>query len=147
MAKKNPGVYPNSLLKYQGLRTKLGLQANLEFMHIILLVLLLLSPLCARTQPFSHAHAHNDYEHDRPLFDALRYGFTSVEADVFLIDGKLLVSHTRPIFKARTLEQLYLSPLDSIIRANHGKVYQGYNGTFYLMIDIKSDGQATYTVL
>ena len=116
-------------------------------MPIILLVLLLLSPLYASTQPFSHAHAHNDYEHDHPLFDALHYGFTSVEADIYLVDGKLLVSHTRPIFKARTLEQLYLSPLDSMIRGNQGKVYPGYDGLFYLMIDIKSDGQATYTVL
>jgi hypothetical protein len=116
-------------------------------MRIILLVLLLLSPLYASTQPFSHAHAHNDYEHDHPLFDALHYGFTSVEADIYLVDGKLLVSHTRPIFRARTLDQLYLSPLDSIIRTNHGKVYTGYDGPFYLMIDIKSDGQAVYPVL
>src|SRR5260221_14687206 len=103
-------------------------------MRIILLVLPLLSPLYASAQPFSHAHAHNDYEHDHPLFDALHYGFTSVEADVFLVDGKLLVSHTWPIFKTRTLEQLYLSPLDSIISANQGNVYAGYDGTFYLMI-------------
>ena len=109
--------------------------------------LLLLYSTFACAQPFSHAHAHNDYEHDHPLFDALHYGFTSVEADVFLVDGKLLVSHTWPIFKTRTLEQLYLSPLDSIIKANQGNVYAGYDGTFYLMIDIKSDGQATYTVL
>src|SRR6267378_1092181 len=109
--------------------------------------LLLLYSTVAGAQPFSHAHAHNDYEHDHPLFDALRYGFTSVEADIYLIDGKLLVSHTRPIFKARTLDQLYLSPLDSIIKANHGKVYPGYDGPFYLMIDLKSDGEATYPVL
>ena len=109
--------------------------------------LLVLYSTFASAQPFSHAHAHNDYEHDHPLFDALHYGFTSVEADIYLVDGKLLVSHTRPIFKARTLEQLYLSPLDSIIRTNQGKVYPGYDDPFYLMIDIKSDGQATYTVL
>ena len=108
---------------------------------------LLLYSTVASAQPFSHAHAHNDYEHDHPLFDALQNGFTSVEADIYLVDGKLLVSHTQPIFTARTLDQLYLSPLDSIIKANHGKVYPGYEGPFYLMIDIKSDGQATYPVL
>ena len=109
--------------------------------------LLLLYSTLASSQPFSQAHAHNDYEHDHPLFDALHYGFTSVEADIYLIDGKLLVSHARPIFKARTLEQLYLAPLDSIIRAHQGRVYQGYDGPFYLMIDIKSDGLAAYPVL
>ena len=34
--------------------------------------------------PLPNAHAHNDYEHKRPLFDALDHGFCSVEADVFL---------------------------------------------------------------
>src|SRR5688500_5242918 len=37
-----------------------------------------------------HAHAHNDYLHDRPLLDALDHGFNSVEADIFLVDGQLL---------------------------------------------------------
>ncbi len=32
----------------------------------------------------SQAHAHDDYEHDRPLLDALEHGFTSVEADIWL---------------------------------------------------------------
>ena len=32
--------------------------------------------------PLARAHAHNDYEHPRPLRDALDHGFTSVEADV-----------------------------------------------------------------
>ena len=35
------------------------------------------------TQPLERAHAHNDYEHARPLLDALSHGFTSVEADVW----------------------------------------------------------------
>ncbi|NVJ48512.1 MAG: hypothetical protein HWE07_15355, partial [Cytophagia bacterium] len=43
--------------------------------------------------PLPRAHAHNDYEHERPLFDALENGFTSVEADVYLIDGELYVYH------------------------------------------------------
>ena len=32
------------------------------------------------------AHAHNDYEHPRPLFDALDHGFKSVEADIWLVE-------------------------------------------------------------
>jgi hypothetical protein len=55
------------------------------------------------------AHAHNDYEHERPLFDALDRGFKSVEADVWLVDGELLVAHDREDVKpGRTLESLYL---------------------------------------
>ena len=60
--------------------------------------------------PLPNAHAHNDYEHNRPLFDALDHGFTSVEADVFLVDGKLLVGHDREALKPeRTLDSLYLA--------------------------------------
>ena len=43
--------------------------------------------------PLARAHAHNDYEHTRPLQDALDHGFTSVEADVWLVDGELRVVH------------------------------------------------------
>jgi len=43
--------------------------------------------------PLVRVHAHNDYEHARPLFDALDHGFMSVEVDVFLINNQLLVGH------------------------------------------------------
>ncbi|CAN5909544.1 hypothetical protein BH11GEM2_BH11GEM2_29360 [soil metagenome] len=60
-------------------------------------VLALLVPLCLGAQviPLEHAHAHNDYEHTRPLAEALEHGFTSVEADIWLVDGQLLVAHDR----------------------------------------------------
>jgi hypothetical protein len=98
-------------------------------------------------QPLAGAHAHNDYLHERPLADALDHGFTSVEADVFLVDGKLLVAHTRREIKPeRTLEALYLDPLRQRVKANGGSVHRG-GGTFYLLIDLKSAGVPTYTAL
>ena len=48
----------------------------------------------ALVTPLRHAHAHNDYAHRRPLWDALDRGFCSVEADIFLSRGELLVGHT-----------------------------------------------------
>jgi hypothetical protein len=94
------------------------------------------------------AHAHNDYEHDRPLFDALSNGFKSVEADVWLVDGELLVAHDREaVQRGRTLESLYLAPLREIVKANGGSVYPGDPDTFTLLIDIKSDAVATYQAL
>src|SRR5271157_4619073 len=36
--------------------------------------------------PLTRVHAHNDYLHPPPLFDALNCGFCSVEADVHLVD-------------------------------------------------------------
>lgn len=101
----------------------------------------------AAVRPLAHAHAHNDYLHARPLLDALDHGFASVEADIFLVDGRLLVAHTKNELKAdRTLQALYLDPLRQRIRANGGSVFPG-GGPLLLFIDIKSAGEATYAVL
>lgn len=99
------------------------------------------------TKPLGRAHAHNDYEHQRPLFDALDSGFTSVEADIFLVEGELLVAHylknTKP---DRTLESLYLKPLYQRFLDNKGSIFPG-GGPFTLLVDIKNNGQETYKVL
>ncbi|KJY44077.1 hypothetical protein VR41_00175 [Streptomyces sp. NRRL B-1568] len=98
--------------------------------------------------PLRHAHAHNDYEHPHPLTDALSHGFNSVEADIWLVDGKLLVAHdASQLDPARTLEALYLDPLQRRIKANHGRVYRGYDLTVQLLIDIKTAGDPTYREL
>ena len=77
-------------------------------------------------KPLPQAHAHNDYEHARPLHDALGHGFCSVEADVWLVNGQLLVAHdlkdARP---ERTLQALYLDPLRARVARNNGKVFRG----------------------
>ncbi|MEI6356987.1 MAG: hypothetical protein WCP53_07785, partial [Verrucomicrobiota bacterium] len=76
--------------------------------------------------PLPRAHAHNDYAHQRPLLDALDNGFCSVEADIYLVDGQLLVAHDRKDLKpGRTLQALYLDPLRERVRANGGHVHPG----------------------
>ncbi|RUQ32867.1 hypothetical protein ELQ35_01060 [Peribacillus cavernae] len=95
--------------------------------------------------PLAKAHAHNDYEHERPLYDALDHGFTSVEADVWLEDGELLVAHDQSnVESERTLKSLYLDPLKEKVRQNRGSVYKGADQDFLLWIDIKSEDAATY---
>ena len=98
-------------------------------------------------QPLPQAHAHNDYEHKRPLLDALDHGFCSVEADIWLRDGKLLVAHdARDLKPERTLKALYLDPLRTRVAANDGRVYK--NGPrFWLLIDIKTTAEPTYRAL
>jgi hypothetical protein len=111
-----------------------------------------LTPLLAGGQekavtPLRHAHAHNDYEHKRPLFDALDQGFCSVEADVFLRGDQLLVGHTLMSLRPeRTLQKLYLDPLRECVRANGGKVFGG-GPDFYLLIDVKTEAKSTYAAL
>ena len=98
-------------------------------------------------KPLVRAHAHNDYVHQRPLLDALDQGFCSVEADIHLVDGQLLVAHdldkTRP---DRTLQSLYLDPLRARIKASGGRVYRD-GPPCTLLIDIKSDPKTTYPAL
>lgn len=99
-------------------------------------------------EPHAAAHAHNDYEHDRPLVDALKHGFTSVEADVWLVDGELRVAHDLMDTRAGvTLESLYLDPLDELVRQQGNSIYPGWDGSLQLLIDIKSDGESTYAAI
>jgi glycerophosphoryl diester phosphodiesterase len=97
--------------------------------------------------PLVRAHAHNDYEHQRPLLDALDHGFCGVEADIWLVKGKLLVAHDRNKTQPeRTLEGLYLEPLRQRVQQNGGRVYRD-GPPVTLLIDIKSDGEMTYAAL
>ncbi len=97
--------------------------------------------------PLLHAHAHNDYLHPRPLHDALQWGFTSVEADVFLVDDQLLVAHFLvDVQPDRTLAALYLTPLRERIHQYGGQVYRD-GPQFWLLIDIKSGAEVTYEAL
>ncbi|MFE9642745.1 phosphatidylinositol-specific phospholipase C/glycerophosphodiester phosphodiesterase family protein [Streptomyces sp. NPDC006365] len=99
-------------------------------------------------RPLWRAHAHNDYLHSRPLFDALDHRFGSLEADIFLVGDQLLVAHDAvDLDPARTLESLYLDPLARRVKANHGSVYRGYRKPIQLLIDLKTEGSSTYLEL
>jgi hypothetical protein len=111
-----------------------------------LLICLAAAPLQGQ-QPCPQAHAHNDYLHARPLLDALDNGFCSVEADIFLVKGELLVAHEpSELTPERSLKSLYLDPLRERIRNNQGRVYPG-GPTFTLLIDIKSESSSTFDAL
>ncbi len=105
------------------------------------------TPTMQTPTPLARAHAHNDYNHARPLLDALDHGFCSVEADIFLVDGQLLVAHDlEDVRPDRTLQALYLEPLRQRARQFNGRIYP--NGpTFTLLIDVKSHGERTFPVL
>lgn len=93
------------------------------------------------------AHSHNDYEHERPLFDALEYNFKSIEADVFSVGDSLFVAYNfEDIKPGRTLRRIYLEPLKNQINKNKGSVY-GNGEEIILFIDIKDDGLKTYKLL
>lgn len=101
----------------------------------------------AQPVPLTRVHAHNDYEHPHPLFDALEHGFCSIEADIYLVNGQLLVAHERRQVKPeRTLQALYLDPLRARVKANGGRVYP-HGPEVVLLIDLKVDWRQIYPVL
>src|SRR5581483_7684365 len=101
----------------------------------------------AQVVPLTRVHAHNDYEHKRPLRDALDHGFCSIEADIYLVDGQLLVAHDRSQVRLeRTLQALYLNPLRERIKQNGGRVYPT-GPEVVLLIDLKSDWREIYPPL
>ena len=96
----------------------------------------------------TRGHAHNDYLHKRPLLGALELGYCSIEVDVNLINGGLLVGHSPDRTDPRkTLESLYLNPLLDQARADHGKIYPQGPVTIQLLIEFKSDAERSYAAL
>lgn len=125
------------------------MKPRLRCFILTMFVLLLATSLHAQDNvvPLPNAHSHNDYEHERPLLDALDNGFCSVEADIHMVDGKLLVAHDlKDVKPDRTLQALYLDPLHERVQKNGGKVYP--NGPrVILLIDFKTAAKPTYEAL
>lgn len=96
--------------------------------------------------------SHNDYERSRPLLDALEYNFNMVEADIYMVNSVLNVSHHISHFypdtsTAPTLQSLYLEPLSALIAQHNGRVLPHSDLPIYLSLDVKTDAESTYTVL
>lgn len=122
---------------------------NYKLSFLIIVFTFLLEPLKAQGPLILlNGHSHNDYTRDQPLYDALKYGFTSIEVDVFLNEGKMVVTHDDTLLNEKpTIQQLYLDPLKSIIHNNQGKVFQHSDAQLILMVDLKSEKVSTYKAL
>ncbi len=111
------------------------------------LCFLLAATAAAQPAPLLRAHAHNDYVHSRPLLDALELGFTSIEVDIHLKDGALLVGHDDwDLEPGRTLQGLYLEPLAARTERQGGRLFAG-DAPLQLLVDIKTEADETYAVL
>lgn len=117
-----------------------------------ILPLLLLAGKITFAQPSfyttSNAHSHNDYEQRVPLKTAYNETFGSIEVDVFRHNGELLVAHKEDeLASHRTLEELYLKPLNKLIRKNKGYIYADTARRLQFMIDLKTNGDTTLNKL
>ncbi|GAB3496146.1 hypothetical protein GCM10027341_14470 [Spirosoma knui] len=82
-------------------------------------------------------HSHNDYSQAQPFVGAYQQRADFIEADVWLQDGKLVVSHDKPQANAPTLDSLYLKPIAKLFAHHKDKVSADRDYTFNLVIDVK----------
>ena len=112
-----------------------------------LFVFLFIQLHCAaqpKTYTTANAHSHNDYEQPVPFHKAWQQRFGSIEADIYLRNGKLIVAHdTTQIARHWTLDSLYIGPLLLQLEKNKGHVYPDKKRSLQLMIDIKSEAIPT----
>ncbi|KAJ4362518.1 Altered inheritance of mitochondria protein 6 [Neocucurbitaria cava] len=108
-----------------------------------------------------HCHSHNDYWRRVPLYDALRWGCTGVEADVWLFDEELYVGHnTNALTRTRTFRSMYVDPLLKMLdRKNelgeiattsdikHGVFDTAPDQTLVLLVDFKNNGHDIFPVV
>jgi alkaline phosphatase len=102
----------------------------------------------AQQHTSSSIFAHNDYVQPILLQTAYEHEVGFIEADVFLRGNNLLVAHTRlEINKEKTLDRLYLEPLNKLVSKNNGYIYPHQEKKLTLMIDLKTEGVATLNAL
>jgi glycerophosphoryl diester phosphodiesterase len=99
--------------------------------------------------PLVSGHSHNDYRQRHPLADALSRGYTSIEADVVLVGGQLLVGHDllQALARGATLRALYLDPLADWVARNGGAAFAPGGPGLTLLIDVKSEPRSSWRAL
>ena len=89
-------------------------------------------------------HAHNDYENKQPFWEAFSAGCSSIEVDIFLEKGQILVAHDAEDLRPEAnLREMYLMPLRQLLT---GSIYQ-LDGKLQVLIDVKSEAYTTLNTL
>ncbi len=92
----------------------------------------------AQQQPIIY-HSHNDYNRTVPFWEAYSQHCASIEADVFLQDGEILVAHNRKDVTAeRSLRKMYIEPIVKTFRENGGRMWKGSDDRLQLVVDLKT---------
>ncbi|MRI01247.1 alkaline phosphatase [Kriegella sp. EG-1] len=106
---------------------------------LVILVLFLSNFSYGQQENSIRIHSHNDYLQNVPFWKAVAAGATSIEADVFFVDDKLLVAHDKSEINAsRSLEEMYLNPL---VKSLNETILE--KQSFQLLVDIKSEAYLT----
>lgn len=103
------------------------------------LCLAVLLPISLAAQQPVILHSHNDYDRTVPFWEAYSQHCRSIEADVFLQDGEILVAHNRKDLSTdRSLRAMYVEPIVRTFRENDGRMWKNSPERLILMIDLKA---------
>ena len=110
------------------------------------LALAALLPLTLSAQQPVILHSHNDYNRTAPFWEAYSQHCRSIEADVFLHEGTLLVGHEIEDLKPEnSLLRMYVDPIVRTFRANGGRMWKGSEDRLMLLVELKSATEPTLT--
>lgn len=105
----------------------------------ILFVAVFLFPILLFAQQDFKLHSHNDYLRNVPFWEAFGASAASIEVDVILQEGKLMVAHEVETIKPEwTLRSLYFEPIQKAV--DLGMIE---NFDFHLLLDSKTEGYST----
>ncbi len=111
-------------------------------MRLVVLWLGIAGPVSAR--PPMRIHSHNDYRQRVPFYQAYAQQVASIEADVYLYEGKLLVGHdVEDLRPEMSFEALYVEPLVTLFARNGGQAFRDSDCLLQLMIELKSASDPT----
>lgn len=112
--------------------------------RLILSIAFISSVLMANAQSKTYTiHSHNDYHQSTPFWTAFSNGAQSIEVDLVLEKGGLYVAHeAKTIQENRTIESLYLAPLEQAV-----SLKMGDSRGLRFLIDLKSDAKKSMALL
>lgn len=117
---------------------------HFRMLKYALLLVLAAGVATARAERPMLIHSHNDYARCVPFYQAYAQHVASIEADLFLHDGVLLVGHDEEDLRADlTFEKLYVEPLVELFARNGGQAWRDSDEPLQLMIELKSETDPT----
>lgn len=89
-------------------------------------------------------HSHNDYRRRVPFYQAYSQGVYSIEVDLFLHEGRLLIAHDpEDVEMGLTFEALYVNPIVELYARNGGCAWAGSDEHFQLMVELVTETEPT----
>ena len=118
-----------------------SMKSSINYLSVLFISSILI--VKAQEKKAFRIHSHNDYHQNIPFWNAFSNGLTSIEVDVFLENDSLFVTHGKSeIVRDRTIENLYLQPIQKVIDLKLGALDK-----LQLLVDFKSEAYPTLNKL